>query len=128
MPRVTRRVLPVGLVLASLLAGAQGHPRLGFYLLVAAVPAAAAAALSVLGELLDAPQHDPARTVLQLELLLGAVGLTLLVAAAALRGDGGPVPPVSATVLGACVAVFVAQAVVWLVAPVTRPAEHRLPA
>lgn len=124
MLRVTRRVLPVGLVLVSLAAGAQGQARLAFFLLVAAVPAGAVAALTVLGELLDASPNDPAWTVLQLELLLGAAGLALLVGAAALRGDGGPVPPLSAAALGACVAVFVAQAVVWLV-PLARPADRQ---
>ena len=124
MPRVARRVLPVGLILASLAVGAQAHPRLAFHLLVAAVPAAALAALMAFGELLDARESDPARGAVRLDAVLGAVALALLVGAAALRGDGGAVPASSAALLGACLAVFVAQAVVWLVVPVARPVER----
>jgi hypothetical protein len=119
---VTRRVLPVGLVVAAAAAGAQGHPRLGFYLLVAAIPAAAAAALALFGELLDGPgKAHPG--VLRLELALAVGGLALLLVAAAARGgapDGEAVPALSATALGACVGVLVTQALLAFVAP---PAE-----
>src|SRR5688572_2412059 len=83
--RVTRRVLPVGLVVAAAAAGVQGHGRLGFYLLVAAIPAAAAAALALFGELLDAPA-TPGGAVLRLELALALGGLVLLLVATAIRG------------------------------------------
>ena len=115
-------MLPVALVLASPAAAALGHPRAAFNLLVLAVPAAAAAALALLGELLDARPDDPARAVVRIELTLGVAGLVLLVGATALRDGGSPVSSASATALGACVALFVAQAVVSLVVPPPRAA------
>lgn len=116
------RVLPVALVLASPAAASLGHSRAAFYLLVLAVPAAAAAALVLLGELLDARPDDPSRSVVGIELFLGVAGLVLLVGAAALRDGTGPVSSASATALGACVALFVAQALVSLVVPAPRAA------
>ena len=111
--RVAPRVLPVGLVLTAAVVGASGHARLGFYVLVAAVPAAAAAALALYGDLLDAPAGAPDLAALRLELGLAVCGLVLLVAAAAIRSPGvDPTPAASATALGACVAVLIAQTLV----------------
>lgn len=120
---MTRRVLPVGLVVAAAAAGVQGHPRLAFYVLVAAVPAAAAAALALYGELLDAGDRGPVG-VLGVELALAVGGLLLLLAAATTResvAGGDPIPAVSSSALGACVAVLVAQA---LVAFLPQPPER----
>jgi hypothetical protein len=117
--RVTRRLLPVGLVVAAAAAGVQGHGRLGFYLLVAAVPACAAAALALFGDLLDVPAGT-AGVVLRLELALTVVGLVLLLVAAAARSAvpaGEPVPAPSAVALGAALALLVTQSLVGLVAP-----------
>jgi hypothetical protein len=119
-------VLPVALVVVSPAAAASGHPRAAFYLLVLAVPAAAAAALELLGELLDAHPGDPARVVVGVELALGVAGLALLVGAAALRDGTGAVSSTSATALGACAALFVAQALVSLVVPAPRAAAEPL--
>jgi hypothetical protein len=122
---VTRRLLPVGLVVAAAAVGVQGHTRLGFYLLLAAVPACAAAALALFGDLLDAPD-DQARVVLRTELALAVAGLALLVVAAAARSgapEGEPVPALSAVALGACVGALVTQALVALVAPQPEGAE-----
>src|SRR5207248_7736195 len=51
--RMARRVLPVGLVVAAAAADGAGVHGFAFYLLLAAVPAAAVAALDAFGELLD---------------------------------------------------------------------------
>ena len=118
---VGRRALPVALVLASPAAASLGSSRAAFYVLVLAVPAAAVAALSLLGELLDARPRDPARVVVGIELTLGVGGLALLVVAAALRDGSSAVSSTSATALGACAALFVAQALVPLVVPAPQP-------
>ena len=115
-------MLPVALVLASPAVASLGHSRGAFYLLVLAVPAAAAAALALLGELLDSRPGDPACVVVGIELALGVAGLALLVCAAALRDGTGTVSSTSATALGACAALFVAQALVSLVVPAPRAA------
>ena len=116
---MTRRLLPVGLVVAAATAGVQGHGRLGFYLLVAAVPACAAAALALFGDVLDAPAGS-AGIAPRVELALTVGSLALLLVAAAARSAapaGDQVPALSAVALGAALALLVTQSLVGLVAP-----------
>jgi hypothetical protein len=96
------RVLTAALVLVAALADAAGSPRLAFYALLAAVPAAAASGLAVFGELLE----EPGRAV---QALVWALVLTLVVVGAAARSPAlleGDVPAVGATALAACLALL----------------------
>jgi multisubunit Na+/H+ antiporter MnhC subunit len=96
------RVLTAGLVLVAALADAAGSPRLAFYALLAAVPAAAASGLAVFGELLD----EPGRAA---QALVWALVLTLVVIGAAARSPAlleGVVPAVGATTLAGCLALL----------------------
>lgn len=77
------RVLPAGLLLATLVADAQGLHDAGFYVLVAAVPAAAVAALSAFGDVVERGDVSA-----RLEVILGGLGLVLVLVAAATRGQG----------------------------------------
>jgi hypothetical protein len=78
---VGRRLLPVVLVAASAVAQALGYEVASFYLLVAAVPAAAAASLAAFGDLVE----HPAVLRLRVETALTGLALASLVAAAAIR-------------------------------------------
>jgi hypothetical protein len=114
---VARRLLPVALVVAATWADSRGLHELAFYLLIAAVPAAAVSALSLFGELVELPggAHGEART--RLETTLASLGLLLLLVAAALRGQGTEteVPPLAVSTLVACLLVFGAQSLTALV-------------
>lgn len=121
---MARRLLPVALVVAAAWADSRGLHELGFYLLVAAVPAAAVTALSLFGELVDLPARAPGEARTRLETALASLGLLLLLVAAALRGHGAEaeVPPVALSTLVACLFVFGAQAVTAVAAVAARPA------
>src|SRR5207247_5700859 len=82
-PAMARRVLPVGLVVAAAAADGAGVHGFAFYLLLAAVPAAAVAALDAFGEMLDDVGS-------RLHALLWAVVLALTVAGAAVRAARVP--------------------------------------
>jgi hypothetical protein len=75
--------LPVLLLAAAIVADARGLREAAFYLLLAAVPAAAVAALSLFGNVLDVPGEP----WLRLEALLAALGLVCVVIAASSRGQ-----------------------------------------
>jgi hypothetical protein len=109
---VGRRLLPVAFVVAATWADARELHELGFYLLVAAVPAAAVSALSLFGDLVDLPARAPGEGRTRLETALASLGLLLLLVAAALRGQGteADVPPLAVSTLVACLFVFGAQA------------------
>jgi hypothetical protein len=113
---MARRVLPVGLVVAAAAADGAGVHGMAFYLLLAAVPAAAVAALDAFGELLDdAGSH--------LHALLWAVVLALTVAGAAVRAPAiteGTVPALARSALVACLGIFCVQALVALAAELRR--------
>ena len=110
------RVLPVGLVVGAAAADGAGIHGFAFYLLLAAVPAMAVAALDAFGELLDeAGSH--------LHALLWAVALALTVTGAAVRTPAvteGTVPALARSTLVACLAVFCVQALVSLAAEFRR--------
>jgi hypothetical protein len=97
--------LAIGLVLVAGLADAAGGHPLAFYLLVLAVPAIAAAALSALASAFEEDSRAVARAWIQ-----AAALLLVLVSAAArapARGDG--VPRVAVTALVVCVLLYASQ-------------------
>ena len=113
---MARRVLPVGLVVAAAAADGAGVHGFAFYLLLAAVPAAAVAALDAFGEMLDGAGS-------RLHALLWTVVLALTVAGAAVRAPAvteGTVPTMARSALVACLAIFCVQAVVGLAAELRR--------
>src|SRR5262245_63859810 len=82
---VLRRAIPVALVVTAALADISSAPQLAFYMLVAAVPFAAAAALAAYGELVDAAERDVERTNERLQAICAGTALTLLVIGTAAR-------------------------------------------
>ena len=113
---MARRALPVALVLAAAAADGAGAHGLAFYALLAAVPAAAAAALESFGESLEG-------TTNRLHALPWAVVLGLTVTAAAVRAPAlaeGVVPALGRSAVVACLAIFCVQALVGLVAELRR--------
>jgi len=107
-----RRVLPVGLVVAAAAADGAGIHGIAFYLVLAAVPAGAVAALDAFGELLDDAGS-------RLHAVPWAVVLALTVAGAAVRAPAvaeGTVPALARSALVACLAIFCVQALASLAA------------
>ena len=122
-----RRLLPVALVVAATWADSRDLHELGFYFLVAAVPAAAVSALSLFGELVEVPARARGEGRTRLETALASLGLLLLLVAAALRGHGSEadVPPLAVSMLVACLLVFGAQALTAVV-PLERQSLGRV--
>ncbi|MGH3103477.1 MAG: hypothetical protein ACRDN6_05205 [Gaiellaceae bacterium] len=116
---MSRQTLPVALVLAAALAEIADLGAVSFYLLVAAVPVAAVAALGCFGDLVETPGGDAGMMWARLQSVLAALGLVWIVAAAATRAHAveGDVPPVGVSALLACLVVVSAQAIVALAAP-----------
>jgi hypothetical protein len=111
---VARRALPALLLAAAALADTLGAHPLALYALLAAIPVVSVIALATLGEVLDGPA-PPGR---QLQGLLWALVLVLLVAGAgsrapAVREDAVPALGVSALV--AALVVLACEAVAALV-------------
>jgi hypothetical protein len=105
---MTRRAIPVGLVVAAAAADGGGVHGLAFYALLLAVPAAAVAALEAFGRVLDGANEH-------LHALLWTVVLVLVVAGAAARAPAvtdGAVPTLARSALLACLAIFCVQGVV----------------
>jgi hypothetical protein len=127
-----RRALPFVLVLAAAVADASGAGLVATYLLVAAVPAAAAAALTVFGELVERPGRSRGVALARTECVLSVLALVAVVVAAAARGaavDGAGVPPLAVSALVACIVAFALQAFVTLLAllQVAAPYERQEP-
>jgi hypothetical protein len=117
---VGRRTLPLALVLAAALADVRGAHGIAFYLVVAAVPAAAVCALTLLGHLVELPGGAPSEAAVRLEATLSGLGLLLVVVAAAAHANAGVdrgVPPIGVSALLACLLVVGAQWVVALAVP-----------
>jgi hypothetical protein len=126
---MTRRVLPVGLVLAAALADVRDLHELAFYLLVAAVPAMAVSALSFFGDLVETPGGAAGETAARLQAFFAALALVLTVIAAAARGQSAlqsGVPPLGISALVGCLGVFTFQGLVTLALAAGRsaPPEH----
>jgi hypothetical protein len=125
---MARRWLPIGLALLAAGLDAGGSHHLAFYLVLAAVPAAAVAGLTSLGELLDARADDRAGAGLFLQPVILGLAVLLLVSAAAIRapalGDAA-LPALAANALTASLCVLTLEALVAVFAeprPVRRPA------
>ena len=98
--------LAIGLVLMAGLADAAGGHRLAFYLLVLAVPAIAAAALSALGA---AFEPGDSRAVGRAWVQAAALLLVLVSAAARAPGRGDGVPRFAISALVVCLVLYAAQ-------------------
>ena len=119
------RLLPVALVLAAAVADGRGAHEAAFYLLVAAVPAAAISALSAFGELVELPGRARGQAAARANALLSVLALVSVLVGAAARGQATEgVPPVATSALVACLALFVAQALVALLAPAGADVER----
>jgi hypothetical protein len=117
-------MLPVVLVLLAVAADRHGLHAAGTYLLVGAVPAAAVAALTRFGELVELPGRTRGVVALRAEVVLGGLALVAVVVAAAARAgavEGGGIPPLAVSALVACLAAFALQAFVSLLVPAARP-------
>jgi hypothetical protein len=119
------RIAPVVLVLCAL--GAQSYDRhgLAFALLVAGVPAAALSALVVFGRLVELSGGVPGERRARVETSLAALGLVLVLVAAAAGGQApqaSALPPLTTAAIAAALAVYVLQAVTALVSPRHAPA------
>jgi hypothetical protein len=79
------RALPPVLAAAAVLADGRGAHGLAFYLLVAAVPAAGAAALAYFGDLVELPGGAEGETRARAHAALSAVALALILVAASVR-------------------------------------------
>lgn len=94
------RALPLSLLVLTLVADAQGLHRLGFYVLIAALAAAAVAALSAFGDLVELPGRAPGESFARLEAFLYGLGVVFVLVAAAARGQSAAadtVPPLAAS-------------------------------
>ena len=122
------RLLPLALVVAAAIADGRGAHEAAFYLLVAAVPAAAISALSAFGELVELPGRARGEVAARANALLSALALVSVLVGAAARGQATEgVPPVGTSALVACLALFVAQALVALVAPAAADEQRAQP-
>jgi hypothetical protein len=104
---MTRRAVPVGLVIAAAAADGAGVHGLAFYALLFAVPAAAVAALEAFGRVLDGESEH-------LHALLWSIVLALVVVGSAARAPAvaqGVVPAAARSALLGCLVVFCVQAV-----------------
>jgi hypothetical protein len=123
---MTARVLPAGLALAAALADARGMHELAYWLVVAAVPAAACAALSGFGGLVEAVPRSDEEARGRAFTTLGGLALGLIVLAAAVRSPAhldNAVPALGTSALAGALALYGFQAVVGLA---TRLDELRL--
>jgi len=112
MRRMRFRVATAALVVAAGVADAAGMHETAYYSLVAAVPAAAIAALTALGAILD---HSAAAPTDRLLAVLSALVLPFLLLATAVRAPlvaEVPPPAIAITGLVGCLAVLSLQAVV----------------
>jgi hypothetical protein len=112
MRRMRFRVATAALVVGAGIADAGGMHEPAYYLLVAAVPAAAIAALTALGAIVDRTAAAPTDRVLA---ALSALALPFLLVATAVRAPlvaEVPPPAIAITGLVGCLAVLSLQAVV----------------
>ena len=113
--------LPALLVVSTAVADALTLHEPAFYLLIAAVPAAAVSALTALGDLLDGAVSN---RLARFRVVLSGLALVWVVVAAAVRSasvDDGALPPAAVSALVACIALFAVQAVATLAAATARP-------
>jgi hypothetical protein len=111
-----RRWAPIAIVLFAGAAQATGAPVIAFYVLLLAVPALAACALSLLGELLDARAAGPVEPVTALEPLLAGLALLIVV--------WGTAANTIAITLSGCLAVYAVQVALRLGVELRTPAPR----
>jgi uncharacterized membrane protein len=112
---VTRRALPVLLVLAAAVSDSLARPGWAFYALLTAVPFAAVAALGAFGELLDRSGRAHENPLGVIQTLLWTVALGLIVSATSARAgvlDGAPASTFADPALLACVATLAVESLV----------------
>ena len=119
------RLLPISLASSALLADAGGVHRLAFWLVLLAIPAAAAAAFVGAGDVLEGKAAWLRGTT-------AGLALALLVLGSAVRENaprGGHVPVLAVTSVVAALVVYALPALFWVLEPVVpRPAPRRRPA
>ncbi|MEP6977311.1 MAG: hypothetical protein ABI948_04585 [Thermoleophilia bacterium] len=116
---MTARVLPAVLAVAAALADARGRHELAYWLIVAAVPAAACAALRGFGGLVEAVPRSDEEARGRAFTALGGLALGLIVLAAAVRSPAHldhTVPALGSSGLVGALALYGFQAVVALAA------------
>jgi hypothetical protein len=116
---MTARALPAALALAAALADSYGRHEVAYWLVVAAVPAAACAALSGFGALVEAVPRSDEEARARAFTAFGALALALMVLAAAVRSPAHldhTVPALGSSALAAALALYGFQAVVVLTA------------
>jgi hypothetical protein len=113
--KVSRQLGPVALVVAAALADGAGRSELAFYLLLAAVPVIAAAALAAYGEYV-ADGREAAQTV------LWGLALLFVTTSAAVRAPvlGAVVPALGGATLIACLSLVGVQGALALVGELRR--------
>ena len=107
------RLLPLSLALAALLADAAGAHRVAFYLVLLAIPGAAAAAFIGAGDALEGRGA-------WLRGISTTLALALLVLGSAVRENaprGAPVPSLAVSAVVAAVVVYGLPALVWVLEP-----------
>ncbi|MDQ5820376.1 MAG: hypothetical protein M3540_02935 [Actinomycetota bacterium] len=112
---MTARVLPAAFILVALLADARGKHELAYWLVVAAVPAAAGSMLSLFGSLADVAPHTDEETRRRALTLLASLALALIVLAAAVRSPAQldeTVPALGTSALAGALCLYACQAVV----------------
>lgn len=119
---MARRALPVALALVALYADGRGAHGLAFDALLGAIPFAAVAGLGAFGDYLEQREDS----LLGLQALLWCFAVALLVLSCAVRSSAahpGTLPPLGASTLVLCVAVFGVKLVLG-VAPFLRRAAY----
>jgi len=123
---MTARVLPAALAFAAAFADGRGRHELAYWLVVAAVPAAACAALRGFGGLVEALPRSDEESRARAFTTLGVLALALMVLAAAVRSPAhldSAVPALGSSALVGALALYGFQAVFALA---TRLDELRL--
>ena len=119
---MARSTLPLLLALGALSLDSAGARGLAAYLLLAAIPAAAASALDVFGRLVELPARAPGRALAGAEVGAAFLGLLLVVAVAASRSPAA-VAPLGESAVVAAVALFALAAAAGATRAPARAAE-----
>jgi len=117
---VPRTVLSAGILLAAVMADGAGARSLAFYLVLAAIPAVAIAALSFFGDLVEGSADGEAGA---LYVGLTAIALILLVIGAAVRANAlrdTALPALGVSAVAGALALIVLQLTVWVSLHVSR--------
>ena len=117
MRRMPTPAVTLALIVSAAVADGAGAHHAAAWLVLLAIPIAAAVAFAAAGDFVEEKRSLPSA-------LCPALVLMLLVLASAVRSnavEGGRVPPLALSALAACVAVYGLQALAALVWPLPRP-------